>query len=144
MVALSSADHRTSPPTLDIPREYNAAYDLIERNLAAGRAAKIAYIDDAGRYSFAELAERVDRAANALTGLGLGMEDRVLLCALDSVDWVAAFLGAIKAGIVPLALNTLFTTEDYAAVLRDSRARAPSGKSFTSATRRREGAKAGE
>ena len=47
--------------------------DLIERNLAA-RPDKIAYIDDDGGYSFAELAERVNRCANALTGLGLTME----------------------------------------------------------------------
>ena len=40
MPSLSSADHRTSPPTVDVPRDYNAAHDLIERNLAAGRAAK--------------------------------------------------------------------------------------------------------
>ncbi len=72
----SSADHSVSPPIIDIPRDYNAAYDLIERNLAAGRAGKIAYIDDAGRYTYGELAERVDRAANALTGVGLGMESR--------------------------------------------------------------------
>ena len=49
-------------------QNYNAAVDLIERNLAA-RPDKIAYIDEHGRYSFAELAERVNRCAGALTGL---------------------------------------------------------------------------
>ena len=68
MPALSSADHSVSPPIVTIPRDYNAAHDLIERNLAAGRAGKIAYIDDDGRYTYGELAERVNRAANALTG----------------------------------------------------------------------------
>ena len=52
---------------------YNAAVDLIERNLAA-RPDKIAYIDEHGSYSFADLAQRVNRAANALTDLGLPME----------------------------------------------------------------------
>ncbi len=33
----STADHRVSPPRIDIPRDYNAADDLLERNLAAGR-----------------------------------------------------------------------------------------------------------
>ena len=121
---LSSADHRTSPPTVHFPRDYNAAHDLIERNLAAGRGAKVAFIDDTGSCTYAELALRVNRAANAFTALGLGMEDRIALCHLDSIDWVAAFLGAIKAGIVPVSLNTLLTTRDYEFMLRDSRAKA--------------------
>ena len=53
---------------------YNAAADLIERNLASGRGAKIAIIDDRGQYSYAELAERVARFANVLRGLGLRRE----------------------------------------------------------------------
>jgi len=39
---LSTADHSVAPPRIDVPRDYNAAHDLIERNLAAGRGAKIA------------------------------------------------------------------------------------------------------
>jgi len=124
MAGLSKTDHSVSPPAIEIPRRYNAAHDLIERNLAAGRGAKLAYIDDAGRYTYAELAERVNRAANALAGLGLGSEDRVMLCHLDTIDWPATFLGAIKAGIVPIAVNTLLTAADYEFMLNDSRAKA--------------------
>jgi benzoate-CoA ligase len=124
MPSLSTADHRASPPRVEIPRDYNAAHDLIERNLAAGRGSKIAYIDDAGTYTYGELAERVNRCANAFTGLGLQPEERLLLCHLDTIDFPAAFLGAIKAGIVPIAANTLLTTHDYDYMLRDSRARA--------------------
>ena len=124
MAGLSKIDHSVSPPAIEIPRRYNAAHDLIERNLAAGRGAKLAYIDDAGRYTYAELAERVNRAAHALTGLGLGFEDRVMLCHLDTIDWPAVFLGAIKAGIVPIAVNTLLTAADYEFMLNDSRAKA--------------------
>jgi benzoate-CoA ligase len=109
---------------MDIPRNYNAAADLIERNLSAGRAAKVAYVDDAGSCTYAQLAERVDRAANALLGLGIKREQRIAICMLDSADWPALFLGAIKAGIVPVALNTLLTPSDYEYQLKDSRARA--------------------
>ena len=111
-------------PHIVIPRDYNAAVDLIERNLKAGRGAKIAYIDDRGRYSYADLAERADRVANALRALGLEPEQRVMMALLDGIDFPALFLGAIKAGIVPIAINTLLTTGDYDFVLRDSRARA--------------------
>src|SRR5262245_64165631 len=124
MPSLSTADHRVSPPRIEIPREYNAAHDLVERNLAAGRAGKIAYIDDAGAYTYGELAERVNRCANALTSLGLRPEERMLLCHLDTIDFPAVFLGAIKAGIIPIAANTLLIGHDYDYMLRDSRARA--------------------
>jgi benzoate-CoA ligase len=124
MSSLSTVDHGGSPPRINIPRDYNAAHDLIERNLGAGRAAKVAYVDDAGTYTYGELAERVNRAANALVHLGIQPEQRVLLALLDTIDFPAVFLGAIKAGIVPVAGNTLLTTKDYDYMLRDSRARA--------------------
>ena len=124
MPSLSTADHGASPPRVKIPRDYNAAHDLIERNLAAGRAGKTAYIDDAGSYTYAELAERVNRCAGAFTALGLRPEERVLLCHLDTIDFPAAFLGAIKAGIVPVAVNTLLTAADYEFMLNDSRVKA--------------------
>ena len=46
MPALSTADHSVDPPVVTVPRDYNAAHDLIERNLVAGRGGKLAYIDD--------------------------------------------------------------------------------------------------
>jgi benzoate-CoA ligase len=122
MVQLSRTDRTCSPPDVHIPREYNAAHDLIERNLAAGRADKIAYIDDGGRYSYGELAARVNRFANALGALDVRREERVLLCLLDTIDFPTCFLGAIRAGVVPIATNTLLTAADYQYMLRDSRA----------------------
>src|SRR5512138_2315331 len=107
---------------LELPRDYNAAVDLVGRN--AGRGAKVAYIDDGGSCTYAELAERVDRAANALRAMDLRREDRVGIAMLDSADWVALFLGAIKAGIVPVAMNTLLTPKDYEYQLCDSRSKA--------------------
>ena len=102
---------------------YNAAVNLIGRNLAA-RPDKIAYIDEHGSYSFAELADRVNRCANALTALGLALESRIMVCLLDTIDFPSVFLGAIKAGIVPIAVNTLLTSNDFDFMLRDSRAQA--------------------
>ena len=102
---------------------YNAAEDLLERNLAA-HPNKTAYLDNRGSYSFADLAERANRCANGLSALGLNMEARVLLCLHDTIDFPAVFLGAIKAGIVPIAVNTLLTSSDFDFMLRDSRAQA--------------------
>lgn len=123
MPGLSSADHSVTPPRVEVPRDYNAAHDLLERNLRAGRQDKIAYIDDAGEYSFGELAARANRCGNALLTLGMHPEERVLLCLQDGIDFPSVFLGAIKAGIVPVAVNTLLPAQDLEHMLRDSRAR---------------------
>src|SRR5438067_13349660 len=64
MVALSTADHRHTPPDIRFPSEYNAACDLLERNLEAGRADKIASSDDRASCTYGDLAERVNRFAN--------------------------------------------------------------------------------
>src|SRR5206468_12517844 len=109
MPLFSTADHSATPPKVDVPRDYNAAHDLIERNLHAGRADKVAFIDDAGRYTFGELAERVNRFGSGLKAMGIGMEDRVLLALSDTIDFPTVFLGAIKAGIVPVSVNTWLT-----------------------------------
>ena len=111
-----------STPT--VPRDYNFAADILKRNLAAGRGDKIAFIDHRGKYSYADLAERVERFGHALRTLGLRSEERVLICLLDTIDWPTAFLGAIKAGVVAVPVNTLMTEDDYRFMLEDSRARA--------------------
>jgi len=103
---------------------YNAAVDLMDRNLTAERAQKTAVIDAGGAHSYAEMAERVNRCANALRELAIQPEQRVLLCLYDSIDFPACFLGTIKAGVVPVPINTMWSASDYAYVLSDSRARA--------------------
>ncbi|WP_427912057.1 benzoate-CoA ligase family protein [Ramlibacter sp. MMS24-I3-19] len=121
---LSHADHTTSPPRVEIPRDYNAAHDLLERN--AARTSKVAYIDAASgtRMTYGQLREQAHRFANALRDKGIAPESRVLIAMLDTPEWPVVFLGCILAGVVPVAANTLLTTTDFAFMLRDSRARA--------------------
>ena len=106
-----------------IPRDYNFAADILKRNLDAGRGDKLAYIDHRGQYTYGELAERVERFGHVLRSLGIRREERVLICLLDTIDWPTAFLGAIKAGVVAVPVNTLMTEADYRFMLEDSRAR---------------------
>lgn len=108
----------TAPP----PERFNFARHLITTN--AGRTAKTALIDDAGRLTYGQLADQVQRCSAALTALGLRREDRVLLLMHDCSDWVVSFLGALHAGVVPVCVNTLLTAKDYAYMLADSRAQA--------------------
>ncbi len=106
-----------------IPRDYNFAADILKRNLDAGRGGKIAFIDPRGKYSYAELAGRVERFGRVLRSLGVRREERLLICLHDGIEWPTAFLGAIKAGVVAVPVNTLMTEDDYRFMLEDSRAR---------------------
>jgi benzoate-CoA ligase family protein len=107
----------------EVPREYNFAADILRRNVDAGRSRKAAFIDPHGSYGYAELTERVNRFAHVLRSLGIRREERVLICLPDTIDWPTTFLGAIKAGVVAVPVNTLLTEDDYRFMLRDSRAR---------------------
>ncbi len=107
-----------------LPARYNAAADLLSRHLLAGRGGKTAYIDDAGTLTFAELDARSRRFAGALLQAGFRREERLLLCALDTIDFPTVFLGCLLAGIVPVAVNTLLTADDYAYMLGHCGARA--------------------
>jgi benzoate-CoA ligase len=97
----------TDPVPASPPAEYNFAEDLLARH--ARRASKPAYIDDRAELTYGALNERVRRFAAGLESLGLRREERMLLLAHDTVDWPVAFLGALYAGVVPVAVNTLLT-----------------------------------
>src|ERR1700753_826295 len=102
---------------------YNAVTYLLDRNIAEGRADKLAYTDTVSELTYGDLQKQSCRAANMLRRLGVRREERVAMIMLDTVDFPIVFLGAMRAGIVPVPLNTLLTTETYAYVLADCRAR---------------------
>src|SRR5450830_1540101 len=118
-----AAEASAAAPVGAVPRDYNFAADVLQSNLAAGRADKPAYIDARGTLSYGQLADRVARFGAALRGLGIKREERVLLALLDTIDWPTAFLGCLKAGIIAVPVNTLLTEDDYRFMLADSRAK---------------------
>ena len=105
------------PPPGD---RFNFARHLLEANRA--RPANVAYIDDHERIAYGELDDRVRRMGAALLGAGVRREERVLLLMHDNNDWPVAFLGALYAGVVPVAVNTLLSADDYAYILAHCRA----------------------
>ena len=106
-----------------MPRLYNAAVHFIDRHIAAGRGDRVAFVEEGRATTYAELADRTSRCATAIRVLGVMPEQRVMLCLHDTADFAAIFFGAIRAGAVAVPVNTLLTTEDYAFMLSDSRAR---------------------
>jgi len=102
---------------------YNAVTWLLDRNVDEGRGDKLAFTDTTSELSYGELQRQSRRMANMLRRLGVRREERVAMIMLDTTDFPVAFLGAIRAGIVPVPLNTLLTAEQYAYILADCRAR---------------------
>ena len=105
-------------------RPYNAVTDFVDANVARGLGGKIAFTDSERSLTYAELQERSCRFAAALKALGLREESRVILLFHDTVDYPVAFWGTIRAGIIPVPINTLLTDDQYAYLFADSRAAA--------------------
>jgi benzoate-CoA ligase len=101
-----------------------AAFNFAQHLLAcnAGHPDRAAFIDDRGTLSYGQLDERVRSVAAGLRALGIKREERVLLLMHDCNDWPVSFLGAMYAGLVPVAVNTLLSADDYAYMLEHSRA----------------------
>jgi len=107
---------------MQFPETYNAAVDMVDRNVELGRGDRTAFIDPERELTYGALRDRTNQVANMLTGRGLKRETRVAMIMLDTVDFPCVFWGAIKAGIVPVALNTLLTADQYRYMLDDCRA----------------------
>jgi benzoate-CoA ligase len=101
---------------------FNIAQYLFDQNIA--RPNKAAFIDDAGQLTFAQLEKRSQQVGRALSTASIRPEERVLVLMHDTIDWPVTFLGTIHVGVVPVAVNTLLTPEDYAYMLTHSRAQA--------------------
>lgn len=95
----------------------------MERHLEQGRGNRIAIYYGDERITYQELHELTNRVGNALAGLGLEPEQRVILLLPDGPEFVATFLGAMKIGAVPVPINVLATPSDLAYFLNDSRSK---------------------
>ena len=104
---------------------FNAAVPFIDRHAGEGRGSKVAIRTTAGEeVTYAALAATVNRYGNALRDLGIATGERLLMVVKDCPEFFFVFWGAIKAGIVPVPLNTLLTAKDYAYLIDDSAAAA--------------------
>jgi 4-hydroxybenzoate-CoA ligase len=109
---------------MEYPRTYNAASDMVDRHIAAGRGGKPAFIDAGGMLTYGALSKRCNQMGNLLGAFGIARETRVAVLMIDTNDYPPVFWGAIKAGVVPVLLNTLLNSEQYAHMLADCRAKA--------------------
>jgi benzoate-CoA ligase family protein len=110
-------------PTIQLPEVFNAAVEFVDRHVNAGHADRTALRYEGDTLTYGQVAEMVNRVGNALRGLGVEMENRVLLLLYDSPEFAASFFGAMKIGAVPVPVNTLMRAQDYEYFLNDSRAK---------------------
>jgi acetyl-CoA synthetase len=102
-----------------VPQTYNASRILFD-NLAQGRGDRVALIGPLGTRSYAELCTEACRWGHGFISLGLQRGDRILMFLDDTPAYPAAFFGAVRAGFVPLLINTLTPSDLLQFYLADS------------------------
>jgi 4-hydroxybenzoate-CoA ligase len=102
----------------------NAADYFIDRHLREGRGDRIVFSDPWRSLSYGQLHEAACRFAAGLQAAGIRREQRIVLLLLDTIDFPIAFWGALRAGVIPVPINTLLPPETIAYILEDSRAAA--------------------
>jgi len=103
----------------------NAAIYFVDRHIGEGRGDKTAFREaDGGKrsLSYGQLAEETGRFAGALDRHGVRREERVAMIVRDQIEFPVVFWGSLKAGAIPVPLNTLLSSDIYEAILNDSRA----------------------
>lgn len=110
---------------MDAETNENAALHFVDRHVAEGRGDKVAFREaDGARRSltYARLSEETARFAGALCRHGVRREERVAMVIRDQIEFPIVFWGALKAGAIPVPINTLLATDIYENILADSRA----------------------
>ena len=116
-----SIDTSVIPAKIKFAPEFNVVVSFIDRHLQEGRIDKVIIRETEGEeITYGQLAERVNQSGNVLKNLGLNSGDRMLMMVKDSSEFFYLFWGAIKAGIIPVPLNTLLRAKDYAFMIDDS------------------------
>jgi len=107
----------------EVPEYFNPTTVVLDRHAAGARAGHTALIVDDEGYSYAEVLRHVCRAANGLASLGIEPQTRLLMFATDSVEFVATWLGAIRAGIVPVVVSDAYKAPNLLYFLNDTACR---------------------
>jgi acyl-coenzyme A synthetase/AMP-(fatty) acid ligase len=101
--------------SLEVPDYFNFAIDVIGKWAQDPRKLAMLWVDqnnEVEQITFAQLAERSSRAANAFAGAGIAKGERVLLMLPRIPEWWEAALGLMKIGAIPIPCTTLLTPKD--------------------------------
>jgi benzoate-CoA ligase family protein len=113
-------DRSVAPAKIEYSASFNVAGPLIDRHAAEGRSARVAIRTASEAVTYGEVAERANRTGNLLRGAGLIPGDRMVMVVKDCPEFFYLFWGAVKAGVVPIPVNTLLRAADYRYMIEDS------------------------
>ena len=116
-----AVDRSTTPSLIRYSSAFNVAVPFIDRHLEEGRSRKAAVRTAEGAITYGQLAKNVNRCGNVLRALGANRGDRVLMVVKDCPEFFYLFWGAIKAGVVPVPVNTLLRAADFQYLVEDSK-----------------------
>jgi 4-hydroxybenzoate-CoA ligase len=102
----------------------NAVDFFLDRHVREGRGRCTAFIDEAGSITYAALCDATAAFARAMERADIHREARIALILHDSIAFPIAFWGALRAGIVPVPINTLLPAAQIRHILEDCRAEA--------------------
>ncbi len=113
-------DRSQMPAAFHFPPRFNTAVAFIDRHLWEGRRDKPAIATVQETVTYGMLASHVSRWGNLLLGRGIGAGERLLMVVKDCPEFFYLFWGAVKAGVIPVPVNTLFRGDTYAYLMQDS------------------------
>ena len=109
-------------PDFAYPERLNCITDLVDRWIADGQGERPCLRLDDVQWSYADLADRINRIAAVLTGrFGLRPGGRVMLRAPNTPMMVATYLAVIKAGGITIATMPLLRAKELAYMLGKAR-----------------------
>tara|TARA_Y100001934_G_scaffold22603_1_gene25340 strand:+ start:4727 stop:6376 length:1650 start_codon:yes stop_codon:yes gene_type:complete len=114
-------DRSSEPQKLNFAPNFNAAAAFIDRHILEGRRNKVAITTLDDEWTYGDLYKSVNRYGNYLLKLGVGRGQRLMMVMPDNPHFIAIFFGAIKAGLIPVPVNTMLRPEDYKYLLTDSK-----------------------
>jgi benzoate-CoA ligase len=107
----------------DVPEYFNPTTCVLDKHIGTARETATALIVDADSYSYGEILALSCRAAAGLGALGLEVGSRLLLFGTDSVEYIATWLGAVRAGIVPVTVSDFYKAPMLGYFLGDTAAK---------------------
>lgn len=106
------------------PEYFNPVTFLLDKHMGTPAEDKIGLVIDQESYSYACLLGAACRAAHGLHAAGMRPGERLLMFGTNSIDYVAAWLGAVRAGIVPVVVSDLYKAPNLLYFIEDTAAQA--------------------
>ncbi len=107
-----------------LPDHFNPTTLVLDKHMGTPVRDKIGLLVDGESYSYADLLGAVCQAAHGFCSLGMRPGERVLMFGTNSIEYLAAWLGAIRAGIIPVVVSDLYKAANLLYFIKDTAAQA--------------------